>query len=80
MTTLITLRVCIDVLGSTVCVCTIVVGEKIRITTCAGHGSRVNGGDAFICQMVIYDAFRSAHCNDCKPTINLFDTASACFE
>jgi hypothetical protein len=80
MAALIMLRVCVNVLGSTVCVCKIVAEKKSCIPTCAGRGTKVNGRDAVICQMVIYDTFRCAHCNDCKPTIHLFDITSACFD
>jgi len=57
-----------------------VAGKKSCITTYAGHGKKVNGKDAFICQMVIYDTFRYARGNDYKPRSHLFDIASACFE
>jgi len=80
MTALIMLCVCINVLGSTVCVSRIVAGKKSCVTACAGHGTEVNSRFTVICQMVIYDTFRCVHCNDYKSTIHLFDAASVCFE
>ena len=81
MTALIMLCVCINILGSTVCVSRIAAEkEKSCVTACAGHGTEVNSRVVVICQMVIYDTFRCVHCNDYKPTIHLFDAASVCFE
>ena len=74
------LRVCINVLGSTVCVSRIVAKKNSCVTTCAGHGTEVKSRVAVICQMVIYDTFRCVQSNDYKPTIHLFDAASACFD